>query len=229
MEHPLQELMAGFDRLVILDTETTGLGFSKEEIIQLSAVVYEKRSNDLEMTQEYDRLIAMSPGKVLPAFISNLTGITEADLKARGIPKAQACRELAEILLPGTLLVAYNAHFDLSFLFYLLKNHGDYTMLKNCHFLDALTVYKDRKDYPHKLLNAIEAYDLSGKVVNSHRAIDDVYATFAVLMAMAQEKNDLKNYVDLFGFNPKYGVEGKEIKSITYKPQSYHRTKPLYL
>ena len=39
----------------------------------------------------------------------------------------------------------------------------------------------------------------------------------------------IENYVNLFGYNPKYGVEGKPIGSITYKPQPYNPTKPLYL
>ena len=35
-------------------------------------------------------------------------------------------------------------------------------------------------------------------------------------------------YVNLFGFNPKYGVSGKPIGSITYKPQRFDPPMPLY-
>ena len=99
--------------------------------------------------------------------------------------------------------------------------------------LDLLTVYKDRRPFPHKLCSAIEAYGLSGKVVNSHRAIDDVLATVAVMEAMAQENDDLECYVNLFGYNPKYGIDGKPIGSVTYKPQRTQSqytqfTRPLY-
>ena len=90
-------------------------------------------------------------------------------------------------------------------------------------------MYKDRRPYPHRLFNAIEAYGLTGQVVNSHRAIDDVIATVAVMEAMAAEKDDLECYVNLFGYNPKYGIEGKPIGSVTYKPQPYNITNPLYL
>ena len=128
----------------------------------------------------------------------------------------------------NTLLLAYNAHFDLSFLFYMLLRHGDPTILKGKDKLDLLTVYKDRRSYPHKLCNAIEAYGLSGQVVNSHRAVDDVIATVAVMRAMEDERNDILNYVNLFGYNPKYGVDGKRIGSITYKPQPYDPIAPLY-
>jgi len=126
------------------------------------------------------------------------------------------------------LILAYNAHFDLSFLYYLLLRDGDPTILRGKDKLDLLTVYKDRRSYPHKLCNAIESYGLSGKVVNSHRAIDDVIATVAVMEEMEKERNDLMRYVNLFGYNPKYGVEGKPIGSVVYKPQRFDPPKPLY-
>ena len=94
--------------------------------------------------------------------------------------------------------------------------------------LDLLTVYKDRRSYPHKLCNAIEAYGLSDQVVNSHRAVDDVIATVAVMEEMEKERNDLMRYVNLFGYHPQYGLDGKPIGSITYKPQQYDAPKPLY-
>ena len=45
---------------------------------------------------------------------------------------------------------------------------------------------------------------------------------------MEKEKGDLLCYVNLFGYNPKYGVEGKPIGSVTYKPQHYDPAAPLY-
>ena len=90
-------------------------------------------------------------------------------------------------------------------------------------------MYRDRRSYPHKLCSAIEAYGLSGQVVNSHRAVDDVLATVAVMQAMEQERDDLQNYVNLFGYIPKFGIDGKAIGSVTYKSQPYDPVKPLYL
>ena len=45
---------------------------------------------------------------------------------------------------------------------------------------------------------------------------------------MEREKDDLLRYVNLFGYNPKYGIEGKPIGSVTYKAQPYDPAKPLY-
>ena len=222
-------LFEKYDRLVLFDTETTGLAFSRDEIIEFAAVVVERRDGVPSVIREYDELISLTPGNTVPPKIQELTGISTQDILQRGIPKAQVCRDIAEMFEGNTLLLAYNAHFDLSFLYYLLLRDGDPMILKGKDKLDLLTVYKDRHSYPHKLCNAIEVYGLSGKVVNSHRAVDDVLATLAVMGEMENEKDDLLCYVNLFGFNPKYGIDGKPIGSVTYKPQPYDPVQPLYL
>ncbi len=225
----LGTIMEKYDRFVVFDTETTGLNYARDEIIEFSAVVLDVQNGDAVVTREYDNLVTLTPGNTVPEMITRLTGISTMDIAQRGIPKEQVCAHIAEMITGNTLLLAYNAHFDLSFLFYLLLRNGDPTILKGKDKLDLLTVYKDRREYPHKLCNAIDAYNLSGKVVNSHRAIDDVLATVAVMEAMAAERDDLECYVNLFGYNPKYGIEGKPIGSVTYKPQPYQITRQLYL
>ena len=217
-----------YDRLVLFDTETTGLQFSRDEIIEFAAVVVEKVDGVPQVVKEYDELISLSPGMFVPPKIEELTGISNQDIRERGLPKTRVARDISEMIQGNTLLLAYNAHFDLSFLFYFLLRDGDPAILKGKDKLDLYTVYKDRRPYPHKLFNAIEAYGLTGKVVNSHRAVDDVIATVAVMEEMEKEKNDLMRYVNLFGYNPKFGVDGKPIGSVTYKPQPYNSTQPLY-
>ena len=221
-------LFERYDRLLVLDTETTGLNYSRDEIIEFSAVAVEKGIGSHRIVAEYDQLVSLAPGSFVPPKIEQLTGISTQDLREKGISKTRVCRDIAELIAGNTLLLAYNAHFDLSFLFYMLLRNGDPKILKGKDKLDLLTVYRDRREFPHKLCSAIEAYGLSGKVVNSHRAIDDVIATVAVMEAMEAEKADLDRYINLFGYNPKYGVEGKPIGSVTYKPQGYKPGKPLY-
>ena len=217
-------LLDKYDRLVVFDTETTGLRFQRDEIIEFAAVALEKSG----VVREYDELIALSPGNRVPPNIEALTHITNEDIAARGVAKAEVTREIAELFRGNTLLLAYNAHFDLSFLFYLLLRHGDIGILKGKDKLDLLTVYKDRRPYPHRLENAIESYGLADRVRNSHRAIDDVLATVAVMEAMEAERDDLLCYVNLFGYNAKYGLGSKPISSVTYRPQSYAPPAPLY-
>ena len=220
-----EKLFARYNRLVLFDTETTGLSCSRDEIIEFAAVVVESQAG---VVQEYDELISLSPGGFVPPKIQALTGISTQDIRERGISKERVCRDIAEMIRGKTLLLAYNAHFDLSFLFYLLLRSGDPDILRGKDKLDLLTVYRDRRSYPHRLCSAIEAYGLSGKVVNSHRAIDDVLATLAVMEEMEKEKDDLERYVNLFGYNARFGLEGRPISSVTYKPQGYDPKNALY-
>ena len=222
-------LFEKYDRLVLFDTETTGLQFSRDEIIEFAAIVVECQNGEPVVVQEYDELVSLTPGNSVPPVIQNLTGITTQDILERGLSKARVCRDIGEMMAGNTLLLAYNAHFDLSFLYYMLLRDGDPMILKGKDKLDLLTVYKDRRAYPHKLCNAIEAYGLSGKVVNSHRAVDDVLATLKVMEEMEAERDDLISYVNLFGYNPKYGIDGKPIGTVTYKPQGFEPGMPLYL
>ena len=220
----LKELMAPYDVVLALDTETTGILPAQDRIIELAVT----RLEGGVVTGEMDRLIKLEPGKRLPPKLVEITHITDRMLGTEGVDQETACREFLQ-LLEGerVLLIAYNAHFDLSFLFYFLNRFGQAHRLKGIKMLDALTVYKDRRPYPHRLENAIAAYGLTG-VQNSHRAIDDTAAMLALLEAMAAEENDLDRYVNLFGYNPKYGVSGKKISSVTYRPQPYDCPCKLY-
>ena len=221
----MESLWKRFDRLVVFDTETTGIEFGRDTIIELGAVSLERGGE----TGSMDRLIRLPEGQTLPPFITNLTGITDEQLRSEGVEPEEAAKGFCGLLegAERPLLVAYNAQFDLNFLFWFLRPFGLLDVLKKPRFLDALTVYRDRRDYPHKLCNAIETYGLTD-AVNSHRAVDDARATVQLLEAMAAERDDLAQYIDLFGTHPKYGVSGRKISSVTYRSQPYQRTVPLY-
>ena len=225
----MKSLLTKYSRLLVFDTETTGLSPRQDEIIEFSAAVVELRGEKPQVIQEYDNLVSLSPGRFVPPKIQQLTGITDQDLAQKGISKTRLCQDVAELLAaPDTLLLAYNAHFDLCFLYYTLQRDGDPAILRGKDKVDLLTVYRDRRSYPHRLASAIESYGLSDRVQNSHRAIDDVLATVAVLEAMGEEKDDLLNYVNIFGYNARYGLEGKPIGSVTYRPQGYEPGRPIY-
>ncbi len=223
----LDKLFDIYSAIVVLDTETTGIDHKKEEIIELAALRLERQGQEVVTVDSFDLLIRLSPGRKLPPFISDLTGITDEDLAREGVAKEAAGERFCGLLRgEKVLLVAYNAQFDLCFLYYLLYRQGRAGALQGVEMLDALTIYKDRRPYPHKLCNAIEAYGLQGE--NSHRALDDTMATVELLGAMEREKDDLHYYVNLFGYHPKYGVSGPRISSVRYEPQPYHIQKPLY-
>ena len=215
-----------FDRMVVFDTETTGIDFRRDRIIEIGAVSLENGAE----TGSMDLFIRLPEGRRLDPFIVSLTGITEERLEAEGVGDQEAAGAFTKLLegAERPLIAAYNAQFDLNFLYGLLRPWGLAEALRKPRFLDAMTVYKDRRDYPHKLENAIAAYPLEDRAVNSHRAIDDARAAALLLEAMAEERDDLERYIDLFGTHPKFGVSGRKISSVTYRSQPYERGKPLY-
>ena len=219
----LETLFERFDSLLVLDTETTGFAPRRDEVIELAMLRLSPDGGE----ESYDEFIRLSPGRELPARITELTGITE-DMLRLGVSKASAARALADMLGKGerTLVCAYNAQFDLVFLYYLLDAYGLAGALRAVKFLDAMTVYRDRRPYPHRLADAVEAYSLSTQ--NTHRAIDDTRATCELLCAMEAEESDLCRYVNLFGYNPKYGPPRPRIRSVSYRPQGFDALGKLY-
>ena len=224
----LSSLRPYCDSILVLDTETSGLSCRMEEIIEFAAVRLVWDGSDFVTDAEADEFVRRTNDRRLDPRIVGLTGITDELLREEGISKAAFAALLAGLLTPRTLIVAYNAQFDLLFLYHFLDRTGAARLLQNQPKLDLLTVYRDRRAYPHRLSNAIEAYGLQDSVQNSHRAIDDVRATVAVMREMAAERDDLAQYIDIFGYSAKYGVSGPRISSVRYLPQGYEPSDPIY-
>ena len=184
-------------RIVYFDTETTGVKPGKDHIIELALLVYD----DGELTEEYDEFIQID-GK-LPSKIVELTGITDEMLKDEGVAAKDAAAKIITVLKNDSVWVAHNTQFDLLFIYNLLKEYFDeediLDKLSKVKWLDTLTIFKDRAGYPHRLENMVEHYKLK-----------DV-----------RLRNDIKEYVNLFGYNPKYGVSGEKFQFITYARQPY--------
>lgn len=224
----LSTLQPHCDSILVLDTETSGLSCRMDEIIEFAAVRLVWDGSDFVTDAEVDEFVRRTNDRRLDPRIVELTGITDELLREDGISKAAFSALLAGLLTPRTLITAYNAQFDLLFLYHFLDRCGDARLLQNQPKLDLLTVYRDRRAYPHRLSNAIEAYGLQDSVQNSHRAIDDVRATVAVMREMAAERDDLARYINIFGYSAKYGVSGPRISSVRYLPQGYEPSDPIY-
>ena len=74
----MESLWRRFDRIVVFDTETTGIEFSSDRIIEIGAVALEHSGE----TDSLNRLIRLPEGATLPPFITDLTGITDRQLLA---------------------------------------------------------------------------------------------------------------------------------------------------
>lgn len=118
MSDSLQSLFSRCDSVLVFDTETSGLSWQRDEIIEFSAIRLTASG-----TEEVDEFIRCT--RSLPPRIVELTGITDELLREEGIGKQAFAELLAALLTPGTMLAAYNAQFDLLFLYSFLQKYGD--------------------------------------------------------------------------------------------------------
>ena len=226
MSKALKSLFTNHKSIVLCDVETTGLNPDNDEIIELAAIKLNACiDGSPTVTQTLGLLIQLPANQTVPEKITEITGITDTMLKKDGIPRTEVAALFAEMLSDGpTLLVAHNAHFDASFIGAMFTKENKLLKSK-LSILDTLTIFRDRRSYPHRLENAMEAYGVKSE--RNHRASDDVLALCKILNAMAEEKDDLTAYINLLGYNPKYGIPNKKLKNIRYEPQPYGQRESL--
>ena len=97
---------------IYLDSETTGLDASKDEIIELAMVPFRYGTSGeiYEVGEAFDQLQAPASGHV-PEEITRITGITDEMVSGRTIDAAR----VAEIAGEAALVIAHNAGFDRKF------------------------------------------------------------------------------------------------------------------
>ena len=81
----MEGLWRRFDRIVVFDTETTGIEPGKDRIIELGAVSLEAGAE----TGSLDALVRLPEGVRLSPFIVELTGITDEQLLAEGVDQRE--------------------------------------------------------------------------------------------------------------------------------------------
>ena len=207
--------MLKHDRVLLFDFETTGLNPQSEQIIEIGAILLEKHDGKFVEIDKFDQLLIAD--RPLSPKIIEITSITDEMLLRNGIEQEVACQKFLTLMAGNPLLVAYNVQFDISFLHYFIRRYADANYVIKNDILDVMAVYKDRHKYPHRLDQAVATYQAN--VINTHRAIDDIRATFDVLTKMHQELPNLDKYVNVIGFNKKYGVSGIRLPHVQYVAQ----------
>lgn len=228
--YPLFSLFQDYENLLFFDLETSGIDSKQNNIIEFAALNVTQIDAIPFVRKETDMFVKLPDNKSLDIEVENLTGITNEILLQEGI-SSDDLLSVVKSCISGfgrTLMIAHNAQFDMNFLKELFFGTEYQSVFESLDVLDSLTVCRDRFEYPHKLANAIEIYNLSEYVQNTHRGIDDVYALFEVAKALSYEFDDLKKYVNLFGYNANYGITGDKINRVIYLPQGFNGDGKLY-
>lgn len=207
--------MNKYKEIVIFDFETTGLSSLEDEILEIGAIKLVNDNGEFVIKEELSEILLTT--NEISEKITEITGITTQMQTDKGISQEEGFYKLSNMITKDTLLIAYNIQFDLSFLlaFYQRYYNKNYQITNDV--LDVMAVYKDRHRFPHRLESAIEKYSIN--FPNTHRALDDCKATYAVLLAMKEERDVISRYVNKIGFNKKYGVSGPRLPHVIYIPQ----------
>ena len=166
--------------LVVFDVETTGLNPTNSRLIEIGAV----KLRNGELYEEF--LTFVDPETELPPKISELTGISKADLK--DAPKeAEALKAFLDFA-GSSPLAAHNADFDISFMRAAASRQG--TVFEPV-YLDTLVL--SRKLLPELARHSLDkiAQALNVPDFTHHRASDDAKACALVcakLLDMLKER-----------------------------------------
>ena len=158
-------------RVLVLDTETTGLDKARERIIELALLrvdIDQATGLPVGAVQVYDGL--EDPGKPIPPEVVALTGIHDADVQGQHLDQARV-----EELLDGVdLVIAHNAGFDRPFVEARLPQFAALDWA--CSFADI--DWKAQGRSSAKLESLAQAH---GWFYDAHRAEMDCHALLAVL------------------------------------------------
>lgn len=161
---------------VALDLETTGLNPEKDSIIEIGAVCF----NPKRIEGEWSSLI--NPGRPIPPFITQLTGIT--DQMILQAPSIHEVIEDLENFIGDSIIVGHNIGFDLSF-FKRFRMFRSNDVIDTYELASVLLPTADRYN-----LGAL-AHALGVLLPATHRALDDAQATRGVYLRLYEEAHNL--------------------------------------
>ena len=159
------------DRFVVFDIETTGFNKKEDKILEIGAVMVEKG----QIIDRFSHFI--DPERPIPERITELTSITDEDVKGQGTIE----QVLPEFLkwTGDSVLVAHNAAFDTGFIQNKNAELGN-EPLENT-VLDTLELARGLFELRRYTLDSV-AKHLGVSLENHHRAVDDAEATAEIFI-----------------------------------------------
>lgn len=169
---------------IALDLETTGLDPIKDRIVEIGAVLFNKKGI-IDTFQSF-----VNPQMLIPEQAFNIHGINNDMVKDSALIE-DVLRQL-QAFAHGACPVAHNAYFDAGFLLYDLSRNN--INFKNRLVFDTLTIskkiFKDFKS--HSLKNLVKELNITG--CKFHRALSDSYYCMELFIKCLEKIKD-KNYI----------------------------------
>ena len=161
-------------RIVVFDTETTGLDVENDDIIQIAAIeiINGKKGREFEVYINTEKDLTAS---------EKIHHISKEHLNKHSMDKAEALSKFREFV-DNNILIAHNIRYDEDILFFNNERENLKQLPNDVEFIDSIDIAK--RLYPtlvsYKLEYLIKEFNIEGK--NSHNAIDDVRATVNLLL-----------------------------------------------
>ncbi|MCE7030589.1 3'-5' exonuclease [Jiella avicenniae] len=161
---------------VILDTETTGLDATVDEIIELGMVTFTYGAEGIgDVVSVFSRL--REPARPIGPEITRITGITDEMVAGRTIDPA----EVAAFVAPADLVIAHNARFDRPFCERFAPGFADKPWA--CSVAEV-----DWSELGFEGAKLTYLVGQCGFFHNGHRAVDDCHALLEVLAFEAEAR-----------------------------------------
>lgn len=164
---------------VILDLETTGLDFSRDEIIEVGML----RVADNKVVETFNVLLI--PSKLISKQIEALTGITNELLENEGCVIGDIIQDI-KCFIGDSILLGHNIKFDLCFL-----NKALFSCLQESldnQYYDTIDIYTkllNGRKASKKLSDVAATYKIN--VAEKHRSLADCYTIKAVYDLLRQK------------------------------------------
>jgi DNA polymerase III epsilon subunit-like protein len=168
--------------ILVFDTETTGLNFHPDaplakqpQMIEFGAMLLSRK--DGSIVEEFNTLI--NPGVPLPAIITKITGLTDADL-ASAPTFQEVAIEIFGLFQKSTCMVAHNLPFDQAIL------RGELARMSAINWpwpdasLCTVGLYREVFGYNPKMTELYEQV-MKKPLAQTHRALDDVRALVEII------------------------------------------------
>ncbi len=193
----------GFDgEVVVFDIEMTGLSSMRDAITEIGAVVM-KDGREAARFQTF-----ADPGMHIPTAITQLTGISDADV--RGAPTQEEAVRAFLDFAGGRILAAHNASFDIGFIYEACLRHG---IGFEPRYIDTLAAARALLPSlkSHRLNIVADFFSLPE--FKHHRASDDAVTAGLVLTKLFEKlrENGLRDISEINAFvgSLRAGLKGR--------------------
>lgn len=161
----------------VVDIETTGGTKETHRITEIGAV----KVVSGEIVDHWQTLV--NPERHIPAFITELTGISDDMVKEA--PLFSEIADSFKAFLSGSIFVAHNVNFDYGFI------KAEFARIEESFAMPKLCTVKEmRRFYPgydsYGLANLCKEFEI--ELNNHHRAMSDADATAQLLLLVNQER-----------------------------------------